>query len=146
MLTYQMQSLRGIWGIKWGSSGIQVGFPIGARWLLDWNLASRSDPSMVQDLRIAQKLFFQNSSQIPLISKGQKQADLHSAMDAPEPLQCEDWKLTFSLEAVCWMQEGRKNQLSQGIVKDLLSGSKIQTVLFRQYIANVLSGDLPYFK
>lgn len=71
--------------------------------------------------------FFPKLFPDPFISKGKKQTDLHSA---PEPLQCEDLKLTFSLEDVSWMQERRKSQLSQDIFKDLLSGSKIQTVLF----------------
>lgn len=64
-----------------GDLGNKMGIELDSSWLSNW---STLEPCfLVQDLRIAHKLFFQNSSQIPLISKGQTQADLHSAMDCP---------------------------------------------------------------
>lgn len=123
---------------QWGSSWSQVGFQIGTLFL---GLIKASSPGPSDCSKTS-------PSKLPRFHLSQKRRNrliciLH--LTAPETLQCEDLKLTFSLEDVSWMQEERESQLSQGTFKDL-SGNKTQTVLFRQYISNVLSCDLPYFK
>lgn len=131
MLPSQMQSLRRIWEMKkMCLVGSQDGFSIGTCWRLDGNLVSWSDQCLVQALRTVWKFFFKILPRSHLFQKGRNRLICILQQTAPEPLQCEDLKLTFSLEDVSWMQERRKSQLSQDIFKDLLSGSKIQTVLF----------------
>lgn len=111
--------------------GSQDAFSIGTYWCLDGNLVSWSDQCLVQALRMVRKFFPpQTLPRSYLFQKGRNRLICILQQTAPEPLQCEDLKLTFSLEDVSWMQERRKSQLSQDIFKDLLSGSKIQTVLF----------------
>lgn len=128
MFTYQMKSLEKIWQIKLNLVGIKAGvhsafrsehagFQIGTLFLG----LTRSQSRLKGLLK---NFSFKTLPRFHLSQKRRNRLICIQQLTAPEPLQCEDLKLTFSLEDVSWMQEGKKSQLSQSIFKDLLSEAR----------------------